>query len=188
MKCQLRITRMKHEWSRIRRGWADSRSYSSLRILLAWPRPDVDAEVEAALAVYDDIEVVTKDAAARAEIPRVLEALNLRLWLNFGEGKKGKRAIRVLKRRLDHDGRGGIADAPVRPRRRPRRCGVGRKWRVATRRRRNENAVRQTQRFPGRRFVNKGASGRQDTNRTFHRCRGAVTRVRDRRRRALHVS
>ena len=58
---------------------------------------DVDAEVEAALAVYDDIEVVTKDFAARAEIPRVLEALNLRLWLNFGEGKKGKRAIRVLK-------------------------------------------------------------------------------------------
>lgn len=78
------------------------------------PRPmvDVEQEVERALSIYDEITRLADNPAARAGLPALLDRLNLRLWLNFGDGLKGNRKIRILK--------GGIltlgdTEPPLRP-------------------------------------------------------------------------
>ena len=57
---------------------------------------DVDAEVERALALFDQIDALAADGAARGALRQMFRRLNLNLWLSFGEGRKGKRAVRVL--------------------------------------------------------------------------------------------
>lgn len=76
------------------------------------PSAAPDAAVEEALALYDEIGQVGGEPEARRRIPALLSRMNLRLWLNFTQGRKGARAVRVLA--------GGVmtlgdAPPPVRP-------------------------------------------------------------------------
>jgi len=67
-----------------------------------------DAEVERALALFEQIEMLASEDGARQALRPLFQRLNLNLWLNFGEGNKGKRKVRVLT--------GGIltsGDAPL---------------------------------------------------------------------------
>ena len=52
-------------------------------------RADVDAEVERALALFDQIDALAADEAARGALRQMFRRLNLNLWLSFGEGRKG---------------------------------------------------------------------------------------------------
>ena len=75
-------------------------------------RTGIDEEVGKALALFDDIERLAAEPAARAEVRPLLQRLNVNLFLTFAEGRKGKRAVRVLT--------GGVmtmgdAPLPVRP-------------------------------------------------------------------------
>ena len=58
---------------------------------------DPDRDVEAALSLFDDLERVTADSTARAQISPLLEKLGVRLGLTFTEAIKGrKRKVRKL--------------------------------------------------------------------------------------------
>jgi hypothetical protein len=52
---------------------------------------DIDEEVAAALALFDDIERLVNCKDARADIRPLLMRLGLRIGLNFGPGIKGKK-------------------------------------------------------------------------------------------------
>ncbi len=52
---------------------------------------DPEAQVELALSLYDELEKIVNDPAARAAIPGLLDRINLRLWLNFAEGQNALR-------------------------------------------------------------------------------------------------
>ena len=57
----------------------------------------VEAEVDQAMALLDDIDRITTDPSARADIPRIVNQLQLWVGLNFVEGIKGKkRRVRRL--------------------------------------------------------------------------------------------
>jgi DNA invertase Pin-like site-specific DNA recombinase len=76
------------------------------------PSGDPTQQIDMALELFDNLHLVVNDPAARAAIPDVMDKINLRLWLNFGEGTKGTRKVRVLQ--------GGIlttgdTEPPVRP-------------------------------------------------------------------------
>jgi hypothetical protein len=58
----------------------------------------IQDEVDAALSLLDDIERITADDGARAEIHPMLEALGLRIGLTFGGAIKGR--ARVVRRLL----------------------------------------------------------------------------------------
>jgi DNA invertase Pin-like site-specific DNA recombinase len=55
-----------------------------------------DNLAEHALALYDRLEDLLKNDASRQRILEVIERLNVRVWLSFGEGKKGERVVRRL--------------------------------------------------------------------------------------------
>ena len=58
---------------------------------------DPDVQVGMALSLFDELQSVLSDPAARAALQGLLEKINLRLWLTFGEGTKGKRRVRLLR-------------------------------------------------------------------------------------------
>lgn len=61
------------------------------------PPMTIQDEVEAAMGLLDNIERITQDHEARAEINPLLESLGLRIGLTFGSVVKGKtRAVRRL--------------------------------------------------------------------------------------------
>jgi hypothetical protein len=61
------------------------------------PAATPEQEVEAALALFTEIERVTSDPSARAEVPQLLRKLNLHLWLTFGETQKGGQSVRAVR-------------------------------------------------------------------------------------------
>lgn len=68
----------------------------------------VDDDVDKALTLFEQIELLAPDKGAREALRPMFGRLNLNLWLNFGQGRKGKREVRVLT--------GGIitsGDAPL---------------------------------------------------------------------------
>ena len=77
----------------------------------------VQNEVDRALALFDEIDVLAADDAAREAMRPLFRRLNLNLWLNFSDGRKGSRGPSV-DRRDDHNRR-RAATAPA----------VRRKWR-----------------------------------------------------------
>jgi len=77
------------------------------------PAATPEAEVEAALQLFDEIERVTQDPAARAEIPQLLRKINLNLWLNFGAAQRGKKPVRVVASGILTTGHGPKPAMPV---------------------------------------------------------------------------
>ncbi len=69
-------------------------------------------EVQAALALFDQLEVVSTDPTARASAAKLFETINLRLWLNFRDGVKGKRKVRVLTGGILTTGNGATPVSP----------------------------------------------------------------------------
>src|SRR5258708_632543 len=63
----------------------------------ASPATTPEQEVTAALNLVDEIERITGDPSARAEIPQLLRKLSLNLWLGFGDTQKGSTSIRVVR-------------------------------------------------------------------------------------------
>ena len=61
-------------------------------------RPDIDAEVEAALTLFDEIERLADDPTANEAINVMLERIGLRIGLFFEEGRKGTRKVRRVAR------------------------------------------------------------------------------------------
>jgi hypothetical protein len=51
------------------------------------------AQVERALALYDETTTIVQNPTAKAAMPGLLEKINLRLWLSFREGAKGERKV-----------------------------------------------------------------------------------------------
>lgn len=58
---------------------------------------DLEGEIRTALDLYDNLERVAHNPEARSSIPALMKKIDLRPWLNFGEGQKGRRKIRLLK-------------------------------------------------------------------------------------------
>ncbi len=58
--------------------------------------PGVQDEVDAALGLFDQIVRIVEDPQARPAIRPLLVKLNVRIWLNFKEGLKKTRKIRLL--------------------------------------------------------------------------------------------
>jgi site-specific DNA recombinase len=72
-----------------------------------------EAEVDAALALLDDLDRITGDETARAEINPLLQRLGVRIGLTFGSTIKGKK--RVVRRLLSGLMTFGDAELPVKP-------------------------------------------------------------------------
>jgi len=73
----------------------------------------VQNEVDRALALFDEIDVLAADDAAREAMRPLFRRLNLNLWLNFSDGRKGSRGPSV-DRRDDHNRRRAAAAPAVR--------------------------------------------------------------------------
>src|SRR4051812_16986171 len=72
-----------------------------------------ESEIDATLALFEEIEQVTYDPAGRTQLPSMLRRLNLHVFLNFAAGVKRKqRAVRVLAEGLITT---GDAELPIRP-------------------------------------------------------------------------
>jgi hypothetical protein len=102
----------RHQWDAVHISLTVQAEVRGVQAKPLIAKSDTEDEIQGALKVLDDIMVVAKNPAARAAIPELLEKLNFNLWLNFREGKKGTRPIRVLS-----DGMVTLGDAvpPVRP-------------------------------------------------------------------------
>jgi DNA invertase Pin-like site-specific DNA recombinase len=72
-----------------------------------------EEEVDKALAVLDDVERITADGSARADVNPLLRRLGVRLGLTFGSAVKGKK--RVVRRLLGGLMTFGDAELPVKP-------------------------------------------------------------------------
>ena len=59
-----------------------------------------DEEVKAATRMIDQIEKAVGDADARTEIASIMTQLNLHMWLNFGEAKRGCNTTRIVESEL----------------------------------------------------------------------------------------
>ena len=57
---------------------------------------DAETEVQSALALMDRVEAICSDPTARAELPRLLKDLGVRIGLNFREGRRNSRAVRLV--------------------------------------------------------------------------------------------
>ena len=57
----------------------------------------LDEEIDAAMALFDRIDRLTRQPDARTEIGEMLRELNLRMWLRFQVNPRGKRPKRVLQ-------------------------------------------------------------------------------------------
>lgn len=82
---QAEVERARHQVERLRNEAVET------------PALTPEEEVDAALQLFDEIERVAIDPAARAEIPQLLGKLNLNLGLRFAETTKGDRTTRVVQ-------------------------------------------------------------------------------------------
>ncbi len=57
---------------------------------------DPETEVRNALALMDRIEAICSDPTARAELPGLFKELGIRIGLNFREGRRNSRAVRLV--------------------------------------------------------------------------------------------
>jgi hypothetical protein len=58
---------------------------------------DVDAEVQKALALLDQVQAICADPVAREDMPRLLNDLGVRIGLTFREGRSNGRRVRKPK-------------------------------------------------------------------------------------------
>lgn len=57
---------------------------------------DVESEVQKALGLMDRVEAICSDPSARADLPRLLKDLGVRIGLSFREGRRNSRAVRLV--------------------------------------------------------------------------------------------
>jgi len=83
-------------------------------IATAKPSGDSAADVDLALALFDQLKSVGTNPTARSGIAALLNKIQFRMWLSFAPVKRGKRTLRKLKGGIVTSGECKSPSAPVR--------------------------------------------------------------------------